>query len=853
MKVLAILLLITTVAAVKEYLFKTCDQSGFCHRNRHYAKEVSQAENFQSPYRVESLNVGAEGTVNGVILKELANKTVKLPFEISIVEDNFRFRLNEERHVQLEHVNPNRFNETEKWAFRPGVSKSDATVKENKDRLEVEYGNHGVILQFHPIVFTFKYKGKEQLKVNAHQFLNVEHHRYEEEDDLLPQESSFDMFHDSFPDSKLDSLPLGPESVAVDFSLLGFTHLYGIPEHSDSLLLKDTTDKEPYRLYNVDIFEYEIDSRLPMYGSIPFLVAVKPEASVGIFWVNAADTYVDIHRAKDSTVHWILENGELDFIVIIEDTPADVTKQYGRVTGFVQLPDLFSLGYHQCRWNYNDEKDVLEVNAKFDEFEIPYDTIWLDIEYTDNKKYFTWDKENFPNPERMVKELGRTGRHLVTIIDPHIKTGYDVSNDIIKRGIEVKNPKDETYYGHCWPGESVWVDPFNLETQLFWDKKHQKFMVGPNMHIWNDMNEPSVFNGPETSAPKDVLHYNGFEHRSVHNIYGLAFHETTYSSLRDLNQERPFILTRSFFAGSQRTAAMWTGDNQATWRHMASSLPMMLTSNVVSFPFCGADVGGFFGDVGDELALRWYQLGLFYGFFRAHGHIDTKRREPYLFPSPYREHITEAIRLRYKLLPVIYTEFAKSSTLGQAVLKPLWYEYPTESELFGSVDDQFTIGDLLVHPITEEGASSVEFTLPKTDIFYYFFSGQLGRGSPASDALYKGGKIPVGLDDIPILLRGGSVIPMKNRYRRSSQLMQNDPYQLVIALDATGSASGQLYVNETIIEFKADTNKVTAEGPLAKIDQITVVDKNNRRVTIKEKLEVPFDVSFEFPLEHDEL
>lgn len=229
-------------------------------------------------------------------------------------------------------------------------------------------------------------------------------------------------------------------------------------EHADSMFLKDTRDREPYRLFNVDIFEYETDSRLPMYGSIPLLMAVNANAALGIFWVNSADTYIDITKDKDSSVHWMSENGVLEFIVIVENSPKQVNEEYGKLTGNTQLPILSSLGYHQCRWNYNDIKDVLEVNSKFDESEIPYDTIWLDIEYADNKKYFTWDLENFADPGYMLKELNRTGRNLAVIIDPHIKTGYEVSDAIISKSLTMKNNENQVYYGHCWPGESVWID-----------------------------------------------------------------------------------------------------------------------------------------------------------------------------------------------------------------------------------------------------------------------------------------------------------------------------------------------------------------------------------------------------------
>lgn len=867
---LTIIFIIASVNAVKEYLFKSCSQSGFCNRNRHYATEVSNCENFQSPYSIDSIKVD-NNTITGVVFKHLPqlDHPIQFPFEISILEGNFRFKLTEKENLVAKNVNPVRYNETEKWAFKQGVTKSsnfDVSLRDNEAR--VIYGDHEVLIQYYPIMFVFKYAGKEQLRINDKQFLNIEHRRTRDENDnnMLPQESDFNMFSDSFQDSKFDTLPLGPESIGLDFTLLGFSNLYGIPEHADSLLLRDTSSGEPYRLYNVDIFEYEPNSRLPMYGSIPLVVAAKPDVSIGIFWLNSADTYVDIHKSKSSTVHWMSENGILDFIVIIEKSPAMVNLQYGKVTGNTQLPPLFSLGYHQCRWNYNDEKDVLDVHAKFDEYEIPYDTIWLDIEYTDEKKYFTWHKENFATPEKMLRELDRTGRNLVAIIDPHIKTGYDVSDEIIKKGLTMKDSNNNTYYGHCWPGESVWIDTLNPNSQSFWDKKHKQFMTpAPNIHLWNDMNEPSVFNGPETSAPKDNLHFGQWEHRSIHNVFGLSYHETTFNSLLNRSPEkRPFILTRSYFAGSQRTAAMWTGDNMSKWEYLKISIPMVLTSNVVGMPFAGADVGGFFGNPSSELLTRWYQAGIWYPFFRAHAHIDSRRREPWLAGEPYTQYIRDAIRLRYALLPLFYTSFYEASKTGTPVIKPVFYENTHNADSY-AIDDEFFIGNsgLLVKPVTDEGAKEIEFYLPDDKVYYDFTNGVL-------QGVYKGGKKPVQLSDIPMLLKGGSIIPMKTRYRRSSKLMKSDPYTLVIALDEEGSASGKLYVDDgetfaqgTEVIFTVDNNIINAKkiGPTASIpiEKIIIASKDQTTTLNNPKLDINLDWSLPFSfdshrkIEHDEL
>ncbi|KAI5968021.1 ROT2 [Candida margitis] len=885
--VVLIFILVNSCLAVKDYLFKSCEQNGFCHRNRHYAKEIESDPNFKSPYNVipESISISG-GTLKGTVVKESVETDIRVefPFEIGVLGNSFHFKLDENREHNQQLVNYRRYNETSNWAFTDGIlSNTEAKFSKHKGSVDVLYKTHKVSIQFNPVKLSVFYKTKEVLVINDKQFLNIEHQRSKEnnEDNLLPQESDFNMFLDNFADSKNDRLPLGPESIGLDFSLKQFSNLYGIPEHADSMSLKDTKGKEPYRLFNVDIFEYETDSRLPMYGSIPFLMAVRPDVALGIFWVNSADTYIDITKDKDSSVHWISENGVLEFIIIVEESPKQVNEEYGKLTGNTQLPILSSLGYHQCRWNYNDIKDVLEVSSKFDEFEIPYDAIWLDIEYADKKKYFTWDPENFADPGHMLKELNRTGRNLAMIIDPHLKTGYEVSEQVISKGLAMRNNDNQVYYGHCWPGESVWIDTLDPKSQAFWNDLHKTFMISDeykNLFLWNDMNEPSVFNGPETSAPKDNIHYGNWEHRSIHNVFGLTYHETTFNSLVDrLHTQRPFILTRSYFAGSQRTAAMWTGDNMSKWEYLKISIPMVLTSNIVGMPFAGADVGGFFGNPSKELLTRWYQAGIWYPFFRAHAHIDSRRREPYLIGDPYTSYIRDAIRLRYKLLPVFYTSFYEASLTGTPVLKPVFYDYQSsgDSQIY-DVEDEFFLGNsgILAKPITDEGATGVSFKTPnlEKENFYHFTNGVI------SDKIYQDG-FKAELSDIPMLLKGGSVVPMKARYRRSTRLMKHDPYTLVVALNKNGGASGELYVDDgeslssefKVLFFSIDKHGVRVDStgdcdsPL-EFEKIIIVGanfdiesvssgklaKDSNKVIINNPKEFP--IKFELgPSRHDEL
>lgn len=282
------------------------------------------------------------------------------------------------------------------------------------------------------------------------------------------------------------------------------------------------------------------------------------------------------------------------------------------------------------------------VNAGFDEHDIPYDVLWLDIEHTDGKKYMTWDASKFPTPVRMQEEIAAVDRRMVTIIDPHVKrdAGYEMHNEATRRGFYVKTASgDADFEGWCWPGSSSYLDVTNPAIRDWWAEQFSfaKYKGSTSiLNVWNDMNEPSVFNGPEVTMQKDLIHHGHWEHRDVHNAYGMYYHMATVQGLmRRSPEQRPFVLSRSFFAGSQRWGAVWTGDNAAEWEHLSVSVPMLLSMSVAGLPFVGADVGGFFKNPDGELMTRWYQLGAYYPFFRGHAHHETKRREPWLFGEPY--------------------------------------------------------------------------------------------------------------------------------------------------------------------------------------------------------------------------
>ncbi|KAF5123365.1 Glucosidase 2 subunit alpha [Metarhizium anisopliae] len=844
----ALFCLIQPSASVKEHDFKKCDQSGFCKRNRAYADNANtHSSTWSSPYEVlpETAKF-KDGQWQAVILKTIDNgEKAALPITVSLLKSGVaRISIDEEKRqkkeIELRHnskARKERYNEAEDWVIVGGLEldKQAQVAFQDKSQANIKYGGDDkfeVVIKFSPFEVDFKRDDESHIKFNDRGLFNMEHWRPKiekektEGDDGKAEENAktddgedeSTWWDESFG-GNTDSKPRGPESVAMDISFVGYEQVFGIPEHTGSISLKQTrggdgNHHEPYRLYNTDVFEYILDSPMTLYGAIPFMQAHRKDSSVGVFWLNAAETWIDIVKGKDhknplslgkgartsTHTHWISEAGILDVFVFLGPTPRDLTKKYGELTGYTAMPQEFSVGYHQCRWNYISDDDVKDVDRRMDKYKIPYDVIWLDIEYTEEKKYFTWDPHSFADPVGMGQQLDTHGRKLVVIIDPHIKKvdNYAVSSDMLSKDFAVHNKDDETYEGWCWPGSSNWVDCFNPKANEWWKTlfKYDSFKgTLENTFLWNDMNEPSVFNGPETTMPKDNIHFGNWEHRDIHNLNGLTFHNASWEAMASRKKgemRRPFILTRSFYSGSQRLGAMWTGDNQANWEHLAASIPMVLNQGISGFPFAGADVGGFFGNPDKDLMARWYQAGIFYPFMRAHAHIDSRRREPYMLGEPYTEILTKALRLRYALLPSWYTAFYHANRDGSPIVRPMVWTHPSEESGF-AIDDQLFLGTtgLLAKPIVEQDKFSTDIWIPDDEIYFDYTTYQILKTQKNKRVT-----VDAAIDSVPLLMRGGHIFPRRDIPRRSSAAMRFDDYTLVVTVSKDGSAEGDLYADD---------------------------------------------------------
>lgn len=526
-----------------------------------------------------------------------------------------------------------------------------------------------------------------------------------------------------------------------------------------------------------------------------------------------------------------------DIFLFLGPQPAQVQSQMTRLTGRQELPPIFALGYHQCRWNYRDERDVAAVERGFEDLDYPMDVIWLDIEHTDGKRYFTWDRNLFPNPIEMQRNVSSHGRRMVTIVDPHIKrdSNYRIHQQATELNLYIKdNDGSTTFNGWCWPGDSSYLDFTDSTVRNWWAEQFSldKY-IGSSLDLftWNDMNEPSVFNGPEVSMRKDTRNLQGIEHREWHNLYGLYMQRATGEGLimrasksseisgsitefvgsfitpsagRVTSRPRPFVLSRAFWAGSQRYGAIWTGDNSAQWSHFKIASPMLLSINLAGLSFAGADVGGFFGDPDAELFTRWYQAAAFTPFFRGHAHHDSKRREPWVYGEPYTSILRAVAMIRYSLLPYWYSTFYEAYSQGVPVMRTLFTEFPNDVRVF-ALDDQWMVGkSLLVKPVTDPGASVTTVYLPGVEPWYCFHT--LQRYDVSIDNFVK---MATPLEVIPVFIRGGSIIPRKLRLRRSSKLMFHDPYTLVVVLDSHAMAVGSVYMDDETSLDHEDFGKST--------------------------------------------
>ncbi|EFM10058.1 Alpha-glucosidase [Paenibacillus curdlanolyticus YK9] len=528
------------------------------------------------------------------------------------------------------------------------------------------------------------------------------------------------------------------------------SRFYGLGEKAGFL----NKSGERYEMWNTDVYSPHVQDIDALYQSIPFLIHDSGSACYGLFLDNPGRTFFDMRTFEDS-YSFGCETGALQYYVIAGRDMKEVIGRYTALTGRMKLPPKWSLGYHQSRYSYMDQEEVLTLARTFREKQIPCDAIYLDIHYMDSYRVFTFDPIRFPDPAGMMAELKELGVRIVPIVDPGVKkTPSDavyregLSHDYFCRYIE-----GELFSGKVWPGESVFPDFSDERTANWWGHLHAFYTEMGIAGIWNDMNEPSVFNDLKTMDP-NVMHKNNGAakmHGEVHNLYGLWMSKATFLGLeRLLGDERPFVLTRAGYAGIQKYAAVWTGDNRSYWEHLALSIPMIMNLGMSGVAFTGADVGGFAAHSGGELLARWTQAGALLPYFRNHSELSAIRQEPWVFGPVVEDICRASINLRYRLLPAIYSLFREASETGLPVVRPLVLEYPQDAAV-SNLNDQFLLGaDILVAPVLHPGVSCRSVYLPEGQ-WYDFATGEVHNGGQhiLADAP---------LERLPMFVRAGAIV-----------------------------------------------------------------------------------------------
>jgi alpha-glucosidase len=497
----------------------------------------------------------------------------------------------------------------------------------------------------------------------------------------------------------------------------------------------------------------------PIYLSVPFVQAVVEGQVVGLFFDNTYRTWVDLGAETPGRLTYRAAGGEFRLYVMV-GTPAAVMARYTGLTGRMPLPPLWALGFHQSRWSYYPQARVLEVARGFRERRLPCDVIHLDIHYMDDYRIFTWDRERFPQPRKMLDTLHEQGFKALSMIDPGVKVdpGYFVYDEGVARDAFVKYPDGRRFTGPVWPGNCHFPDFSDPAVRQWWGGLYGSLLDDGVDAFWNDMNEPAIIaHNPEAREVPAILRHSkegqGATHAEIHNVYGLLMVRASVEGVRRLRPDRrALLLTRSGWAGVQRYALHWTGDNTSTWDHLRLSISMVLNLGLSGIAFTGPDVGGFTGGPPPELYARWMQLGAFTPFYRAHSMIGSPDQEPWAFGPEVEAVARKALELRYRLLPYIYTAVWQSTQNGVPIMRPAWYDDPGNAALH-AVDDQFFFGDaLFVAPIVEQGAVRRRVTLP-AGAWFDFWSGERHEGGQVAE-------VDAPLDAIPLFVRGGAVIPL---------------------------------------------------------------------------------------------
>lgn len=521
---------------------------------------------------------------------------------------------------------------------------------------------------------------------------------------------------------------------------------------------------EGYTNWNTDYFAYPSNGD-PLYATIPFFIGIHNNLVYGLFLDNTHKTHFNFGASNNRFSSFTADAGDMNYYLIGNSTIKGIIESYTYLTGRMEMPSLWSIGFQQCRYSYYPEQEVLTIAKTFRDKKIPADVLYFDIHYMDQYKIFTWHKTFFPKPKRMLDELERLGFKNVVIVDPGIKVekGYAAYEDGLKNDLFLKYPDGTNYTGEVWPGWCHFPDFTNPKARLWWGDAFKGYINDGIDGFWNDMNEPATWGQRFPNLVEANFEGRLASHREWRNVYGFNMARSTFEGTKkQLNGKRPFNLTRAAYAGIQRYAAIWTGDNRTDDDHMMAGVRLVNSLGLSGVANAGYDVGGFAGETTKETFCRWMQIGAFCPFFRSHKMIDAKDSEPWSYGEKVEEIVRNFINFRYQLMPYLYSTFYEATQNGMPVARSLAIDYTYDKMIYDvKYQNQYLFGQNIMVVPTESFKQITKVYLPQGNWYDLYNDNQLA----GSQEIYT--ETP--MEKLPLYVKSGSIIPMQNVVQNASE------------------------------------------------------------------------------------